>query len=504
MKKLLLIFCIVVAQSPLFSQQDLTVRTSINRITRDVYVLASDSMGGRQFPQPGREMAARYIASEFERIGLAPIAQDGSSYFQKLRAEKTLRGFTRILSNGAWIRSGREFSFASTTPLNDSLTLPIRFYGRCNPPIPVCSDTIIHISDRSIEQALSRVRDLANASGRQTFAVSLPKTRRIHKAFIEREARSEQFRYPIGLLGMGAAEPKWLYKHLSGMPDSLSIFVFSSNFSNTLYAKPIPRLEKEARACSKRGVHCPSTIANLTFSSTFNIEYVTQFDDNVVGFLEGTDLKEELIIIGGHYDHLGTHDSIIYYGADDNASGTAAVMELARLCTQAKANGFEFRRSILFMAFGAEEGGLNGSFYYVANPLLPLSKTVLMINLDMIGRANQAGGAQGYAYLIPKQGNRNPLKRLIRSLDRQMDGIYFAFGQPGLEGISWHFGSDHYPFIHAGVPALVVTTGSHSDYHKPTDTPERINYRNMMSIIKALFAVTVEVANNPEQFPLRD
>jgi Zn-dependent M28 family amino/carboxypeptidase len=199
---------------------------------------------------------------------------------------------------------------------------------------------------------------------------------------------------------------------------------------------------------------------------------------NVIGMLEGSDpvLKKEVIIVGAHYDHLGRggegsgslaqRAGDIHYGADDNASGTAGVLELARLFTTQTPKP---RRTIVFMAFGGEEEGLLGSNYYVNHPLLPLANTVAMINMDMIGRMKES------KLVIGGVGTAKEWRDIMAANAEK--AFQLTLNEDG-------FGpSDHSSFYAKQIPVLFFWTGTHTDYHKPSDTFEKINYADEARIL---------------------
>lgn len=223
---------------------------------------------------------------------------------------------------------------------------------------------------------------------------------------------------------------------------------------------------------------------------------------NVIGIRPGTDpaLKSEAIIIGAHYDHLGHGGSSslapdskdIHYGADDNASGTSAILELARRFATEKKN----KRTLIFMAFGGEEEGLLGSKHYVNNPVWPLDKTVAMINLDMVGRLNEnkltvggVGTASEWKALVEA---KNPRIAADTSTHTQVSmsltpTFKLTLNEDG-------FGpSDHSSFYGKQIPVLFFFTGTHADYHKPTDTAEKINYQGLTGIVDYVHAIAGSV-----------
>ncbi|HEY0084061.1 MAG TPA: M20/M25/M40 family metallo-hydrolase, partial [Pyrinomonadaceae bacterium] len=201
---------------------------------------------------------------------------------------------------------------------------------------------------------------------------------------------------------------------------------------------------------------------------------------NVVGILEGSDekLKHEVVVIGAHYDHLGrggqgslaSRAGEIHHGADDNASGVAGLLELARTFAEGRRS---VRRTMVFIAFGGEEEGLLGSSYYVRNPALPLARMVAMINLDMVGRMKEN------KLIVGGVGTSAEWKQWIARANGATPGRRFA-----LTMTEDGFGpSDHASFYAQRTPVLFFWTGTHEDYHKPSDTADRINYEGERQIV---------------------
>ncbi len=241
---------------------------------------------------------------------------------------------------------------------------------------------------------------------------------------------------------------------------------------------------------------------------------------NVIGILEGNDsvLKNEAIIIGAHYDHLGkggqgslaVNSNEIHHGADDNASGVAALIELARQFAKEKKN----KRTIIFIAFGGEEEGLLGSKHYVNNPVFPLNKTVAMINMDMVGRLKDEKLTVGGI------GTANEWKSLIETknslgnvtLDGKEQTINAVAinspqtGKPVIEKVYSNFAlqlnedgfgpSDHSSFYGKQIPVLFFFTGTHTDYHKPTDTADKVNYDGLLKITNYVSEIVKSIDQN--------
>ncbi len=218
----------------------------------------------------------------------------------------------------------------------------------------------------------------------------------------------------------------------------------------------------------------------------------------MIGVIEGSGPhSEETVVIGGHYDHLGhggffsgslaVFSRAIHNGADDNASGTSMILELAR---RIGARRDPPPRRVVFMAFSGEERGLLGSQYYVQNPLFPLASTVMMFNCDMVGRLNDkneltmigTGTSPGLASLVDVLGSSAGLT--IKKVSGMTDG----FG-----------GSDHQAFYPRGIPVLFAFTGIHSDYHRPSDDSDRINYAGMARIADYLELLLLDVIRRPDR-----
>lgn len=263
-------------------------------------------------------------------------------------------------------------------------------------------------------------------------------------------------------------------------------------------------------------------------SASFSVNLVkTQTDAyNVIGILEGHDpkLRNEAIVIGAHYDHLGrggrsslaVNSTDIHHGADDNASGTSAMLELARQFAAEKKN----KRTIIFIGFGAEEEGLIGSKHYTNNPVFPLEQTVAMINLDMVGRLTDGkltvggiGTSPDWKTLVEAKNveigafnapsGKNPPK-VVDTVKSGNTGIAPmgrlaspAFNlQLNNEGLG---PSDHASFYLKNIPVLFLFTGTHADYHKPSDTADKVNYAGLAQIVRFVGSI----ARTIDQIPVR-
>ena len=225
--------------------------------------------------------------------------------------------------------------------------------------------------------------------------------------------------------------------------------------------------------------------------------------ENVLGFIEGTDLKEELIIITAHYDHLGKHEDKIFNGADDDGSGTVATLEIAEAFMSAKKEGNGPRRSVLIMPVSGEEKGLLGSKYYTDHPIYPLENTVANLNIDMIGRVDDWHENGDYVYLIGADMLSQELHDISEQTNDQYIGLELDYTFNAEDDPNrYYYRSDHYNFAKNNIPVIFYFNGVHEDYHKVTDTVEKIDFNKIQTITRLVFLTAWELANRDERIQL--
>ncbi len=232
-------------------------------------------------------------------------------------------------------------------------------------------------------------------------------------------------------------------------------------------------------------------------ASYFNDSSKGNPSQNVVAFIEGSEKPDEIIVISAHYDHVGTRGGEIYNGADDDGSGTVALLEIAKAFQKAVKNGKGPKRSILILHVTGEEIGLYGSKYYTENPLFPLANTVVNLNVDMIGRiGSEKEGNDNYVYLIGSDKLSQELHDLSEDVNEkymqlELDYTYNDDNDPN----RFYYRSDHYNFAKNNIPVIFYFNGTHADYHKPTDTPDKIEYDLLAKRTQLIFLTAWEVAN---------
>ena len=222
--------------------------------------------------------------------------------------------------------------------------------------------------------------------------------------------------------------------------------------------------------------------------------------ENILAFIEGTEKPEEIIVISAHYDHVGTNNGVVYNGADDDGSGTVAVMEIAEAFQQAKKAGKGPKRSILFLHVTGEEHGLLGSKYYSENPVFDLKNTVANLNIDMIGRSDKENEGKNYVYVIGSEMLSTELKKINVAANKATQNLElnYKYDDPN-DPMRLYYRSDHYNFAKHGIPVAFFFDGIHEDYHQPTDDPEKIDYPLLQKRAQLVFATAWELANRKER-----
>jgi hypothetical protein len=237
---------------------------------------------------------------------------------------------------------------------------------------------------------------------------------------------------------------------------------------------------------------------------------------NVLAYIKGSDKANEVLVITSHLDHIGVEeDGQINNGADDDGSGTVAMMEIAEAFVEAKEDGNGPRRSILFLHVSAEEKGLLGSKYYTDNPIYPLTNTVANLNIDMIGRVDSLHLEQpDYIYLIGSDILSEDLHDVSEKANQDYVGLTIDYRYNDPTALVYEFGrwrenryyyrSDHYHFIKNNIPAIFYFNGTHKDYHAPTDTVEKINYALLEKRTRLIFHTAWEIVNREERLTLKE
>ncbi|MFN0034618.1 MAG: M28 family peptidase [Saprospiraceae bacterium] len=478
-----------------------------------VYALASDSMQGRETGEEGQRIAAKFIAKQFKDAGLPPKGDKG--FFQKI-----------LLRNESWKDIGLKVGDQEFRNRSDFYVFPA-----FSPDRPLTEITELVFVGYGIEDEKYNDYGKAEVEGKAViFYNGEPMTTEGRSLITGTEFRSNwslEWRKKVQLAKKKGAKAVIIID--PNMEESLKK---NRKAISTYGMKPVgsdsgeeandylPNIfVSEAVAKAILGEKAGKTAAELTdlregdkfkpvkvkAKIELRLDKETQSleGSNVLGVIEGTDehLKKEYVFVTAHYDHLGIADStVIYYGADDNASGTSGVIEIARAFAEAKKQGVGPKRTVVCMLVSGEEKGLLGSKYYTEFPLFPLNKTIVDINIDMIGRVDEKhANNPNYIYVIGSDRLSTHVHDIGEFVNAEhtkleLDYTYNAKDDPN----HYYERSDHYNFAEKGIPVVFYFNGVHPDYHRPTDTPDKINYEVLAKRAQLAFYVAWEAANRAE------
>ena len=230
-----------------------------------------------------------------------------------------------------------------------------------------------------------------------------------------------------------------------------------------------------------------------------NKEYGEQLPDseNIWAYIEGSEKPNEIVVVSAHYDHIGTKNGEVYNGADDDGSGTVALLEIAQAFQQAKNDGHGPKRSILILHVTGEEHGLHGSRYYSENPLFPLTNTIADVNIDMIGRRDEFHkDSNNYIYLIGSDYLSTDLYKACEKVNKKYVNLNIDYKFNDINDPNrFYYRSDHYNFAKHNIPSVFLFNGVHEDYHKKTDEVDKIEFDALAKRTQLAFAIAWELAN---------
>lgn len=478
-------------------------------LRRHLTVLAADEMEGRETGLPGQQRAAAYLAEEVTALGLPPICESGG-YTQDIKFSRQSWDTIDLRVDNQKLRHLRDYY--STPSANDHREkidieeLTFLGYGIDDPAYSDYQDAddlsgkdiLIFAGEPRTRHGnflLSKNKNPSAWSLGDGRKLRLARQRGVRTVFIVDPAfrkNVQQARREVLDGGMRMAE-----QLESERLEANSVYI-TAEVARRLLGRRYKKVIKARRRIERSGKLNPVALdVDITLTQTKSVrELVGQ---NVVGFIEGTDslLKHEVIVVSAHYDHIGKRGEAIFNGADDNASGTSTIMEVAEAFVTGKEEGLGPRRSVLFLWVSGEEKGLLGSEYYAAHPVFPLEATVADINVDMVGRVDpKHEGNPYYIYVIGSDRLSSELHDINEGVNRkftrlELDYTYNAEDDPN----RYYYRSDHYNFARKGIPSVFFFNGSHADYHRDTDTIEKINFEKMARIGQLVFHNVWQLAN---------
>ncbi|MBI3586345.1 MAG: M28 family peptidase [Ignavibacteriales bacterium] len=458
-------------------------------LRKHVSYLASDALEGRKAGSKGAEKAEQYIADEFKSYGLKPVGDNGT-YLQKFEFVSGVRlgqknSFSYSAGGGSKKlmvdKEYRPFGFSASGTFSGDVVFV--GYGISASDKNYDDYKGIDVKDKAV-LLLRNAPEGDSLKGKLELFVSLR-----YKASKAKELGAKALLVVTGPTDSDTDDlMKLSYDQSTGNAGILAVHI-KRDVANDLLKASGTNLKDIQAAINTTQSPKSMPLKEVSISLQTDLNEIRETTANVVGFLEGNDpvLKNEIIAIGAHHDHLGyggpgsgstKPDTVaVHHGADDNASGTAGLLELAQAFAARKS---ELKRSILFLSFSGEELGLLGSAYYVKAPTLPLEKTVTMLNMDMIGRLNNKvlivygiGTSTGFEELVKKH-NRDSMFVLKLNKD--------GYGP-----------SDHSSFYAKQIPVFHFFTDLHSDYHRPSDESEKINYDGMEQVTKYVEAIAFDL-----------
>lgn len=464
-----------------------------------LYTYASDEFEGRETGQPGQKKAINYLKQQYINMGIGtPLS--GDDYFQEVPLTVQKAPEVSITLDGKAYTNFEDFTStgnAATTNISvdeivyagygiedenysDYKNLDVKdkvVFIKAGEPknadgTYVTSGTTEPTKWTNGRQALSSKRDVAESKGAKALILMDDTLFSRYAAFNSRAAKSGN----SGRISLKSNKPE------------LVLLLVSENFGKALFdqidTNDTPKLLHKSLNIDIKG----------------NSEDINS--ENVVAFIKGSEKPNEILVISAHLDHLGMRDGQIFNGADDDGSGTIAVLEIAEAFEKAVKDGHRPKRSILFLHVTGEEKGLLGSRYYTdQDPIFPLANTIADLNIDMIGRIDPKHENDGnYVYLIGSDKLSTELHNISEEVNKKythlnLDYTYNDENDPN----RYYYRSDHYNFVKNNIPVIFYFNGTHADYHKASDTPDKIAYDEYETRTRLVFYTAWELANRDQR-----
>lgn len=474
---------------------------------RHLSILASDEYEGRETGQPGNYKAAEYIANHFASIGLPKIADD---YYQDVKFTwESWKDISITVNDNEYRHLWDFLAFQDKNQDWDSISIDEIYFLGYGIDDEEYSDydkigdkiegkSIIIYDGEPRKDGISYItgsQDTSEWSTNWIKKLEAAKNHGVESVFII----SNDIKKMLGenrhiLLG---SKPR-----LGEIPEAEKYpanFIISSTIAKDIVGKKLNKMIRKRDRILKKGK--PKNFSmdtNIDFVADKNVVELAGY--NVMGYIEGTDLKDELVVMTAHYDHLGKRGESIYNGADDNGSGTTTLLEISEAFMEGVDKGVRPRRSVLFLLVTGEEKGLLGSSFYVNNPVFPLEQTMVNINVDMVGRVDEKYTENPrYVYVIGSDRLSTDLHKINEEVNQGYEQLVLDYTYNSeTDRNRYYYRSDHYNFAKNGIPAIFFFNGTHPDYHQTTDTVEKINFEKMAVIGKHIFHLAFDLANRDE------
>lgn len=464
-------------------------------LSKHLYIVAGAEMEGRETATEGQKKAATYVQNHFMSLGLKPA--NGALFQQSFPVYKDEAAASELLVNGKAVALNSHYvPFAQWNNTATGYFSELVFVGH-----GIVDNGVNDYGNLNVAGKLVLLLDGAP----EGFKPSAPGFR--SSASMYGKIGAARNKGAAGVIMVGTGFPRKpgqangnQYVNLYKTEQYPNTFIVTDDV-----AKSIVGNDSTWTAWStagRTGAVAGSLVkANLKLSYT---KKTTELESsNVLAFIEGSDKNDEWLIITAHYDHLGKRGDVIYYGADDDGSGTVGVLEIAEAFARAKAEGKGPRRNVLFMTVSGEEKGLWGSAYFSENPTVPMDKVTADLNIDMIGRTDterMKDDTLNYVYVVGDDKLSSDLKPISEGVNSKYTKMVldYKYNDPNDKN-RIYFRSDHYNFARKGVPIIFYYDGMlQADYHKPTDTPDKINYTLLAKRAQLVFYTAWEMANRED------
>ncbi|MBW8241633.1 M28 family peptidase [Muricauda oceani] len=461
-----------------------------------LFTYASDEFEGRETGTPGQKKAVEYIKAHYQSLNVPP-AQANGNYFQKVPLEVSNVPTGDLSINGTTFELGTDIvTFSTAQGIYDQIVYA--GYG-----IEEGDYSDYNSIDVSGKLVLIKAGEPKKANGNYLLTGTSEKS--VWSNMSEAMGKKAALAMEKGAKGI-------LYFDAQNFPRYRGYFQFmQANNSGRMQLagdngdELLVILDEKAATAIKNDLGEDDVPKNLQVTIELKITSGNDKIDseNVVAFIKGTDKPDEYVVISSHLDHIGvTADGQINNGADDDGSGTVALLEIAQAFKKAADEGNGPKRSLVFLHVTGEEKGLLGSRYYTdVDPVFPLENTVADLNIDMIGRIDpNYSGARNYLYLIGSDKLSTELHNLSEEVNKKYTNIEFDYTYNDENDPNrFYYRSDHYNFAKNNIPIIFYFNGTHADYHRPSDTPDKINYDLLENRTRLIFYTAWEIANRAER-----
>ncbi|TGE26318.1 M28 family peptidase [Hymenobacter metallicola] len=472
-------------------------------------VLASDAYEGRETGEKGQKMAAEYISQRFKDLGLTgPVPNSDNPYLQHFTMERSTWADGGTLKVGgqsyAWLK---DFYAYGSSPFQTETTVQPVFAGYGIEQEGYSDYAGLDVKGKDL---IILIGEPLNAAGKPLLgkdgqgskwgmdfrAKSIKAAEKgARTVFFVDVTPGSDFAKASARMAPYISRPSITFLDSKETPRS-SFFV-SPAVGYKMLGTTSATIAKYQAAVNKAGKPVSGMFkpAKITIKAPKKKEQFTT--ENVLGFLEGTDKKDEILVVSAHYDHIGVINGQVHNGADDDGSGTVSVLEMAQAFTKAKAEGHGPRRSMLFMTVTGEEKGLLGSEYYTDHPIFPLERTIADLNIDMVGRTDKDHEGKGdYVYVIGSDKLSSELHAINEEANKKYTQIDldYRFNDPE-DPNRFYYRSDHYNFAKHKIPVAFYFNGVHDDYHGAGDEVDKIEFPKMEKRARLVFFTAWTLAN---------